>query len=190
MARRSLRRAVHLAVFCALVAGLILALQRPRVPRQPGPGQAEARSGVVSLVYDGDTLDVRGVGKVRILGIDAMDGHNAEKMASQSRWYGLTTPQVKHWAEEATALAVDRLQGRRVVLHFGPERLDDYGRTLAYVDVSEGAGEQDFGLLLLKRGLAATFRKATHPRREEYFAAERSAQDARKGMWKDARVRP
>jgi len=190
MARSSLRRLANTLAFFVLVAGFLLVLLLPRVPPQPAPEEAETLSGVVSYVYDGDTLEVVGVGKVRVIGIDALDGHNAERMLSQSRSYGLTTRQVEHWAREATALAGGLLQGREAVLHLGPTRQDDYGRTLAYVHVATDAGDQDFGLLMLDRGLTATYRNATHPRQEQYLAAERLAQAARKGMWQDARVRP
>lgn len=190
MARTGLRRLVNTLIFLGILAGFLLVLFRPRVVRAPTPDEPEPLAGVVSYVYDGDTLEVTGVGKVRLMGIDAMDGHNAEKMLNQSRWYGLTTRQVDHWAEQATALARDRLDGRRVVLHLGPERTDAYGRTLAYVRVPGEGGEQDFGLLMLRRGLAATYRGAAQPRQEDYRAAERLAQAAREGMWQDARVRP
>jgi len=186
-----MRALTSAVVFLAILAGYLIVLLQPRTPRPPEPaGKAEAVSGFVTHVYDGDTVDVDGVGKVRVLGIDAPDGYSAEKMLSQSRSYGLTTGQVEHWAGQATALAVGRLEGRQVVLHFGPERLDDYGRTLAYVGMPEGEGEQDFGLLMLQRGLAATYRRAAHPRKDEYLAAERSAQEGRRGIWQDARVRP
>ena len=178
-----------LAFFVVLAAFFFL-LFRQRLPEPRTSAPTETLRGSVSYVYDGDTLEVERVGKVRLLGIDTLDGHNAEKMLAQSRRYGLTTRQVEHWAEEASALAVERLRGRNVTLHLGPERVDDYGRTLAYVHVPEEAGDQDLGLLLLNRGLAATYRKAAHPRKEEYLAAERLAQTARKGMWQDARVRP
>lgn len=191
MGRRSMRALTGAVVFFAILAGYLIVLLQPRTPRPPGPAEhGKSASGVVSHVYDGDTLDVDGVGKVRLLGIDALDGHSAEKMLSQSRSYGLTTRQVEHWAGEATALAVERLEGRQVVLHFGPERRDDYGRALAYVGTSDGEGEQDFGLLMLQRGLAATYRRATHPRKDEYLAAERLAQKERRGIWQDARVKP
>jgi micrococcal nuclease len=190
MARRSLPRLANTLAFFTVMAAFVFVLLRPRVPSAPLPEEGETLSGVVEFVYDGDTLDVTGVGKVRVIGIDALDGHNAERMLGQSRAYGLTTSQVEHWAEQAKALATERLRGRRVVLHLGPEREDDYGRTLAYVHVAEESGDQDFGLLMLDRGLGATYRGAQHARQEQYLAAERLAQTARKGMWQDARVRP
>lgn len=190
MARSSRRRFARALVWFVVLAGLVLLLPWPDLSPPPRPEQGETLSGVVGRVYDGDTLEVAGVGKVRVLGIDALDGHNREKTQGQSRWYGLTTRQVEHWAEKATNVAAERLQNRRVILHLGRDRLDAHGRTLAYVHLSEEAGGQDFGLLMLARGLAATYRNAPHARQEQYLAAERRAQTAREGMWQDTRIRP
>ncbi len=160
-----------------------------RGPFSPRPS---AVAGAVTHVYDGDTIEVSGVGKVRLIGIDAMDGHNAERMFSQSQLYGLSSGEVRHWAERAAEFARQELKGRRVVLRHGREGFDDYGRTLAYVHLPTGGtgGGDDFNLRMLKAGLAAAYRRAEHPRREDYLRAEQAAQDERVGMWRDARIQP
>ena len=170
-------------------------LRSPAVERRAAP--APSLSGVVEYVYDGDTIEVSvpvtrtvyspGVGKVRVLGIDTPDGHNEEKTAAQASRYGLTPPQVRRWAEEATGQAIARLKGRRVVLEIGGDRRDDYGRTLAYVHVGEGERAEDFGLFMLEHGFAAAYRSGMHRRRAAYLAAEETARAAGAGMWRDAR---
>ena len=188
MGRRGRDRLAYALVGLVVVAGAGLLLWPARDRRAAAP---ETLGGVVRFAYDGDTVEVVGVGKVRLIGIDAMDGYNVEKMLGQSRRYGLTAEQVKRWAGQATAFAAERLASRPVTLAFGPEREDRYGRTLAYVDVPGAPeGERDFGLLMLDRGLAAAYHAFPHPRLSEYRAAERKAQQRRAGMWQDARVRP
>ncbi len=143
----------------------------------------------VLRVYDGDTIEVAGVGKVRLIGIDAMDGYKEEKTARQARRYGMSAEQVRRWAERATAFARERLEDRDVLLRRGPELRDDYGRTLAYVELPvEGEGEDaDFNLMMIRRGLAAAYRASSHPRRADYLAAETQAREEHEGFWKDAR---
>jgi micrococcal nuclease len=145
--------------------------------------------GRVSYVYDGDTFEVEGVGKVRIVGIDALDAHEERRTAEQAARYGLSAAQVGRWAERAAEFARERLAGREVVLHAGPERTDRYGRALAYLHRADGEGG-DFGAAMLEAGLAAAYRRFGHPRQQDYLAAEAHARRRGAGMWSDAKVQP
>jgi endonuclease YncB( thermonuclease family) len=175
-------------------AALVVLLVFAPSPGAPGEPRVEVarppHRGTVTRVYDGDTVEVWGAGKVRLIGVDAMDGYNEERTAGQAARYGLSVGRVRHWAERATGFARERLQGRDVVLHFGQELQDDHGRLLAYVHVSRDAdGEAtDFNLALLEEGLAGAYRAFPHPRRAAYLAAEQRARAARRGMWRHARV--
>jgi micrococcal nuclease len=145
-------------------------------------------AGTVEKVTDGDTIVVAGVGKVRLIGIDAMDAWNKERTASQAAYYGMSQARVRHWAEAASARAKQTLAGKRVILAYGPERRDRYGRALAYVHLPapDGTAGADFQLIMLREGLAAAYRKFNHPRKPAYLAAEAKAKSARKGLWADA----
>ncbi len=181
----------------ALALAVIAAQLKPAAPAARPGSETEAGAGTASFVkagvervYDGDTIEASGVGKVRLIGIDAMDGYNLERALSQARSFGMSAEQVKAWADRATEYARRRLRGRRVTLCYGPERTDAYGRTLAYVQVPGAAGEEDFNLQMLRAGMAVAYRDFPHPRLEAYVAAEKEAQAARAGLWKDATVRP
>ena len=200
MSGRANRRLVIALLVGLFLAGLLTVVRRAET-RRPGASPSDrgpfsprpsAVAGAVTHVYDGDTIEVSGVGKVRLIGIDAMDGHNADRMSSQSQLYGLSSGEVRHWGERAAEFARQELKGRRVVLHHGREGFDAYGRTLAYVHLPTGGtgGGDDFNLRMLKAGLAAAYRRAEHPRREDYLRAEQAAQDERVGMWTDARIQP
>ena len=142
----------------------------------------------VTHVYDGDTIEVAGVGKVRLIGVDAMDGVNQKRTASQSAYYEMAPERVRHWAERATQFTRERLEGKEVLLRYGPEVTDRYGRVLAYVHLAqarEGGEEVDFNLLLIRKGLAAAYRRFSHPRRAEYVLAEGRASAECTGMWAD-----
>jgi len=186
----------------ALIVALVVALAGPRFVSAPAPTaarkppsagvpvEAPARSGTVTRVYDGDTIEVSGVGKVRLIGIDAPDGYNLERALSQAHLYGLEVEQVKAWADRATEFARQTLAGQAVALHYGEERKDGFDRTLAYVHVESRQGDEDFSLLILRQGLAAAYRGFDHPRRDLYLQAEAKAKAARAGMWKDAVIQP
>jgi micrococcal nuclease len=180
-------------IVAPLVIGLCMVAAAALLPRgvtEQGAAPGASVVGAVTRIYDGDTFEVAGVGTVRLIGVDAMDAYRQERTASQSERYGLAVERVEHWAGLATECAQDRLEGRRVRVLFGPERKDRYGRVLAYLRLYPAGAGEDYGLLMLRDGLAAANHGIDHPRREEYLEAEDRAQSVRKGMWQDARVHP
>jgi len=145
-------------------------------------------AGTVEKVVDGDTIVVAGVGKVRLIGIDTMDAWNKDRTASQAAYYGMSEERVRHWADAASTRAKQTLEGKRVVLEYGEEERDRYGRVLAYAHLpaADGTAGEDFQLIMLREGLAAAYRKFDHPRKAAYLAAEADAKSARRGLWGDA----
>ena len=179
MRRQSLR---HIAVW-ALV-GCVLALGVSGL-QQGGCGDAP-RVAVVTHVYDGDTVEVAGWGKVRLIGVDTLDGHNEEKMYRQARRLDLTVQQVKKWAERATEFTEEKVDDRGVRVRVGPNPRDDYGRTLAYLYLQPDGDEINFNRLLLEKGLALAYRRYRHPLRDEFIGVEKEARRRKAGLWSDA----
>ncbi len=109
--------------------------------------------GVVTAVYDGDTLRVKlpsgGEQKVRLIGIDTpeMDDERED---------------VRYRAFLAKRFAYYHLFRERVSLELDWEREDEYGRILAYV----WWGNRMFNEFILREGFAAVFLK--YPFRKDY----------------------
>ncbi|MFB3739861.1 MAG: thermonuclease family protein [Candidatus Velamenicoccus archaeovorus] len=121
-------------------------------------------------MVDGDTVHVWYRGHdvdVRLIGVDT-----PETVAP-----GLP---VECFGPEASRFTTSRLQGRRVRLGFDVERLDRYGRTLAYVWL----GGRLFNEVLVRRGFAVV---ATYPPDVRYVdrfvAAQRAARAEGRGLW-------
>ena len=168
-----------------LIAAMIV-LAVTRVVKLP-TSAAPLSEGTVARVYDGDTVEVRGCGKVRLLGIDTLDGYNANRMHEQAAHLGLSEKQVKRWAQEATERVRELIEGKRVTLEFGPELKDDYGRTLAYVYLPGESERTHVNRLLVAEGLATATRKWKHPYRDEFIELEQEAKRSKLGLWKEAR---
>jgi len=171
----------------AVVLAVLLVLSERAV--RPRPEQATAN--LVTHIYDGDTLEVHGWGKVRLLGVDALDDHNLQKKRRQALDLGMSERQAAEWSRRAAELARQTVLRRNVTLEFGPRRRDDYGRTLAYVYLQPKGQEErvSLNLLLLEKGLAIAYRRYEHPLRPRFLAAEAQARQRSIGLWKDADVR-
>ncbi len=127
-----------------------------------GAGQAGTvpERGTVEWVVDGDTLDVAGVGRIRLIGIDA-----PERGACGY--------------ESATLALVALVRDERVSLVAGAvDDADRYGRLLRYVDV----GGVDAGLSMVRDGWAIARYDSRdgygpHDREEAYVAADLASPD-------------
>jgi len=134
---------------------LLLALQ----------ASAQALSGTVTLVIDGDTLWVRP---------DAGPGGPTKPRAVRLR--GIDAPEIcQPWGPQAKAALESRVLHRHVRLR--GHATDDYSRQVATLELQ---GE-DIGAWMVRQGHAwnATFRR--HP--GAYAAQEHSARVARRGLF-------
>jgi micrococcal nuclease len=134
--------------------------------------QPSSRAGeryAVRFVIDGDTVDVAGAGRVRLLGIDAPE---------IGRGFDTSAPFAVEARERLRSLLVTRwvrLEGDR-------EARDGYGRVLAYVIRDDGLF---VNAELLRLGLARVSARRPLRRLAELRAAEDQARLARRGMWGD-----
>jgi micrococcal nuclease len=122
---------------------------------------------VVTAVFDGDTIAVAKLGRVRLLGIDA--------------------PEIGRGFDTAAPFAVaarDRLTSmilhRWVRLEQDGAASDSYNRRLAYVVRDDGVF---VNATLVQEGLARVIARVPLVRLDELKRAETDAQRARRGMW-------
>jgi micrococcal nuclease len=147
-----------------------LTLTRERASASNYVGQANYDATVtVTRVVDGDTLDispsVEGLSRVRLIGMDTPEVY-----------FG-TQP----YGPEASAFAKRELEGEEVELELDVQKVDPYGRLLAYVYLPNG---EMFNETLLEEGYAQV---ATFPPNvkyvERFLKAQREARAANRGLW-------
>jgi endonuclease YncB( thermonuclease family) len=126
---------------------------------------------LVRVVFDGDTIDVATVGRVRLLGIDAPEiGHR----------FDTTAPFGREAKERLTSLIAHRW----VRLEYDRKREDVYDRQLAYVLLEDGTF---VNALLVREGLARVSTRVPLARLDELRRAEADARDHRRGIWSTPR---
>jgi micrococcal nuclease len=147
---------------------------KPRPERAPatyGNAPAGGVTVAVSRVVDVDTVEISpaidGVGEVRLIGVDTPETVDP-------------TEGVEPYGPQASAFAKRELSGRRVGLEFDRERVDQYGRLLAYVH----AGGSLFNEELVAKGYAQAYPYPPNTAHAARFAAaQRKARAARLGIW-------
>jgi len=131
----------------------------------------------VTRVVDGDTLYVLRRGRdltIRLIGIDT----------PEVDWYG---GDAECYGARAGGFATRLLDGERVALRFDEDRLDPYGRTLAYVYLEDG---RMANVVLVRRGFATVTIYPPNDRHEPGLrAAEEAARHEGSGLWSACRHR-
>jgi micrococcal nuclease len=129
-------------------------------------------SGLVTAVYDGDTIKVRFKNKqerkVRMIGIDAPEIGNLRE-------------EVKYRAQMAKRFAFFYLYRKTVKLSYDWEIEDKYGRLLAYIWTEK---QGLFNKFILSEGFAVAYLNFPFKYKEEFIEAEREARKLEKGLWK------
>ncbi len=128
----------------------------------------------VEWIPDGDTIHLADGTKVRLIGLNA--------------------PEVAHRGDpaepggpEARKFLQDLLADQRVRLEIGEETRDKYDRTLAHVLTAD---DTNVNARILRAGHAhAVVRPPNLSHLREYFAAERAARKAGRGIWARPRYR-
>lgn len=180
-ASRALKTFAGLALFLAFAA-LHFATQ-PQTTSSPLPASAYAAISIkpatttpdvypVLEVVDGDTIDILLNGtttRIRIIGMDTPELYDPRKP-------------VQCFAKEASAEAHRLLEGQYVRLEYQPDdRIDKYGRTLAYVFLLDGRNYEKF---MIQNGFAHEYTyKKSYKYQKEFRAAEAEAKAALRGFW-------
>jgi micrococcal nuclease len=92
-----------------------------------------------------------------------------------------STTELECWGPEAKLANQDLVEGRSVTLHYDVECEDDYGRLLAYVELSG----QVINKVMVDRGHACVLEIPPNGAdvSDEYHALEYAAEQLGKGLW-------
>lgn len=159
------RRLALIAV--AIVAAVLLYRLRGPVDVSAPEALPEGRYRVARVV-DGDTLLLANGARVRLIGADTPETVKPEHP-------------VEAWGPEATRFTRQFVAGGEVRLQMDREKVDRYGRFLAYVWV----GERMLNEELIRAGLARArleFRYAPSMK-TRFRKAEEEARQAQRGIW-------
>jgi micrococcal nuclease len=171
--KKSFRKFIIVFFFVLCLSHLFAERFQASKPKKSAPFPG---SGLVTAVYDGDTIKVRfnnGQEKrIRLIGIDAPETNDPRE---EKRFYAFM----------AKRFAFYYLYGRTIKLSYEESDLEDkYGRLLAYV-WTENQGL--FNKFILSEGFAYVYLNFPFRYRSEFAAAEREARGQEKGFWQKGR---
>jgi micrococcal nuclease len=164
MGRRT-RRSVSLVVVTLALLAWALREFAPDLFRPAPKPEGDWRT--VVRVVDGDTLQLDGDERVRLIGVDTPESVDPRRP-------------VEYYGKEASAFLRRMAEGKRVRLSFDQERKDRYGRTLAYVHLADGSL---LNAEIIRQGYGHAYTRFPFRYSDEFRAYEREAREQRRGLW-------
>ena len=147
-----------------------------------GPAAAlQLQTGTVTWVYDGDTLQVEPIGKVRLLGIDTPESKDSQRDNYYRSRYQLSRKRLRQIARQAKEFNIEQTKGKPVQLQFDGDKTDKYQRKLAYLYLPNG---HMLNRILLEKGLASVFRRYDFTYKDDFISLEQAARTKRLGLWR------
>lgn len=138
-------------------------------------------TGKVTRVYDGDTIKVEKIGKVRLIGIDTPEW----KTSDRDRYYlrqGISESTLRRIASASRDFIKQHVVGQTVILTTDRETRDRHGRLLAYIYLPDG---RLLNRILLEEGLATVYRRFDFNLKPDFIKAEESARNMFRGIWSE-----
>ena len=168
-ARRGLRHLSGVVLWIGIVSHIVCYV-----------GVASAQQVKVESVVDGDTVEIEGGERVRLLGIDAPEN----KRVWQSK-QGKKFQPAQPFFIEAKRFLHRLVNKKRVRLVIGEPSVGYYGRTLAYLYLPDNSSNgSDVQLELIRRGYAmVTVYPPNLQHLQEYARVEAEACRAGRGVW-------
>jgi len=147
---------------------------------------AATLQGTVTWIYDGDTIEVAKVGKVRLIGIDTPEKDDSDRDDFYLR-QGVNRATLRRVAGQSRQFLIETVKGQRVTLEADAEEYDRHGRRLAYVFLPDGSllNEQ-----LLARGYAAVYRRFDFRLKPDFEKVEALARQRALGLWEPSEGSP
>ena len=151
------------AAVAALFA-VILALAAYLLWRRPEPGYRYCLR-----VIDGDTITLDSNEHVRLIGVDTPEKNDRR-------------PEVRQLAQAAREFTRRLCEDRQVRLQYDWERQDRYGRTLAYVFLSDGTF---VNAEIIRQGYGFAYTRFPFRYLDDFRRYEREAREADRGLWSE-----
>lgn len=137
-------------------------------------------TGKVLWIYDGDTLKIENIGKVRLLGIDAPEYKASSRDNFYRKNFNIEAHQLRRVAQQAKRYLMSTVKGETVRLQLEDKQKDKYNRLLAYVYLADG---KMINRILLEKGMASVFRRYNFHYKKEFLKIERKARNKGLGLW-------
>ena len=135
-------------------------------PASPGVARA-ANPRVCIRVIDGDTIELDGGERVRLIGVNTPESVDPRRP-------------VERFGKEASSFTRRLAEGTAVRLELDDETRDRYGRTLGYIYLPD---DTLLNAEIIRQGYGYAYTRFPYRRMDEFVELEREAREQGRGLW-------
>lgn len=144
--------------------------------------QANYADILVTKVFDGDTLRLANGEKVRLLGIDAPEMYESDKLYRDAQRSGQDIGAIMALGRESYQFTKQLVEGKKVRLEFDVQQRDKYGRLLAHVFIPNT--QLFLNAEIIKQGYAKVMIIPPNFKYGDYFQGlYQEARENKRGLW-------
>ena len=144
-------------------------------------GWGTERERTIVRVIDGDTLELDGGERVRLIGVDTPEKFESAKMDRNAQRSGQDKKTIRELGELASQFTKSLCEGKRCWLEYDTQLKDKYGRTLAYVHLEGGTVVNEE---IIRQGYGNAYTRFPFRDLEKYRELEAKARKGRCGLWR------
>jgi len=135
----------------------------------------------VKRVVDGDTLLLKEGQRVRLIGVDTPEVHISKKLYRDAERSGRDIKTIRELGKRASDFVKSLVKpGDRIRLEYDWQKVDKYGRILAYVYLEDGTF---LNAEIIKKGYGNAYTRFPFKYMDEFRGYEREARENKKGLW-------
>lgn len=134
----------------------------------------------VVRVVDGDTIVLSNKKKVRMIGVDTPEIHDSQKLKKDIEETKESKEQIQAMGLKAKIFTTSLLLKKTVKLKYEKKKTDRYGRTLAYVYLSDGSLVNEE---IVRQGYGCAYTKFKFEMKNDFLKAESQARREKLGLW-------
>ena len=144
-------------------------------------GWGTERERTIVRVIDGDTLELDGGDRVRLIGVDTPEKFESAKMDRDAQRSGQDKKTIRELGELASRFTQSLCEGKRCWLEYDTQAKDKYGRTLAYVHLEGGTVVNEE---IIRQGFGNAYTRFPFRDLEKYRELEAKARKEKRGLWR------
>lgn len=146
------------------------------------PQESKYSNVLVVRVVDGDTIELAGGERVRLIGIDTPEMYKSKKLYRDAKRTKRDVETITAMGRKSYQFSKQLVEGQTVSLEFDVEIYDKYGRLLAYVYLSDGTF---VNAEIVKQGYASLMTFPPNVKYVDLFRRlYREARENNRGLWR------
>lgn len=136
----------------------------------------------ITRIIDGDTVILNNKTIVRLIGIDAPEIHEGNKLAKDAKRLNCHKETVIKMGNYSKDYLANLVLNKNIIIKYDKHRKGKYGRTLGYIYSTDGSLINE---MMINAGMAKVYEGASFKKKDAFLNIQKEAQNNHVGLWNE-----